>query len=155
MRAQRGNGYGVYVKGKSTTRVSSGTRCPHWSTLGRKHVDNHGESPMAHGLPSGLLVHLLRKIPTTRLFNSSGITQTDDQPWSRVRVKIVGGILDLAGITFYMRMGWSCHVPAHGVRPQLMHIKLKQLCCARVLLALCGSVSASNNIGYMLHMCDV
>jgi len=24
-----------------------------------------------------------------------------------------------------------------------------------VLLALCGSVSASNNIGYMLHMCDV
>ena len=39
--------------------------------------------------------------------------------------------------------------------PVLMHIKLKQLCCARVLLALCGSVSASNNIGYMLHMCDV
>ena len=36
-----------------------------------------------------------------------------------------------------------------------MHIKLKQLCCARMLLALCGSVSASNNIGYMLHMCDV
>ena len=137
-----------------TLRVSqqpATTRCPHWSTLGRKHVDNHGESPMAHGLQSGLLVHLLRKIPTTRLFNS-GITQTDDQPWSRVRA---GGILDLAGITFYKRMGWSSHVPAHGVRPQLMHIKLKQLCCARVLLALCGSVSASNNIGYMLHMCDV
>ena len=52
-----------------------------------------------------------------------------------------------AGIT-------TCH-NAHGVCPQLMHIKLRQLCCARVLLALCGSVSASNNIGHMLHMCDV
>ena len=55
-RAQRGNGYGVYFKGKKTTRA---TPCAHGrgARMSCRHVDYHGESPMAHGLTSGILVY--------------------------------------------------------------------------------------------------
>ena len=66
------------------------TRCP--NVMGR-HVDYHGESPMAHGpgLTSGILVYYSGDYPLP----GSSIAGSQRSPWSWCEV----GVVDPAGLS--------------------------------------------------------